>query len=132
MIWHDKNLRTDRKLCHGTMARIARDGAECQGFCRSIKPPPPATSRLVLSHLHENRQEFFPRGFLRFRFALLRRYDKMQIIDRNTQEISELNVPPAALFGDDLNQAYFDNLYARIASHMENKMNWLYNQLAKN
>lgn len=45
---------------------------------------------------------------------------------------TELNVPPAALFGDDLNQAYFDNLYARIASHMENKMNWLYNQLAKN
>lgn len=52
--------------------------------------------------------------------------------DRSTQEVSEMNVPPAALFGDDLNQAYFDNLYARIASHMENKMNWLYNQLAKN
>ena len=57
---------------------------------------------------------------------------KCKSMDRNTQKISEMNVPPAALFGDDLNQAYFDNLYARIASHMENKMNWLYNQLAKN
>ena len=37
----------------------------------------------------------------------------------------ELNVSPAALFGDDLSQIYFDKLYARLASHFENKINWL-------
>ncbi len=43
---------------------------------------------------------------------------------------SELNIPPSSLFGEDLNQAYFDQLYARIATHMENKMNWLRTTLA--
>lgn len=36
---------------------------------------------------------------------------------------SVLNVSPAALFGDDLNQEYFDKLYARMATHFENKIN---------
>jgi len=44
---------------------------------------------------------------------------------------SELNVPPAALFGDDMNQTYFDHLYARLATHFENKINWLRNTLTQ-
>lgn len=43
---------------------------------------------------------------------------------------SELNVTPAALFGEDMNQEYFDRLYARLASHFENKINWLYTVLS--
>ena len=58
----------------------------------------------------------------------------LSIIETGTQFASasliarisqELNVPPAALFGDDLTQAYFDKLYARLATHFENKINWL-------
>lgn len=40
-----------------------------------------------------------------------------------------LNVSPAALFGDDLNQDYFDELYVRMATHFENKMNWVQTSL---
>ena len=32
-------------------------------------------------------------------------------------------VTPSALFGEDLNQSYFNNLYARLASLIENKIN---------
>ena len=42
----------------------------------------------------------------------------------------ELNVPPAALFGDDLTQSYFDKLYARLATYMENKFNAMKNNLS--
>ena len=58
----------------------------------------------------------------------------LSIIETGTQFASaaliakiskELNIPPAALFGDDLSQVYFDNLYARLATHFENKINWL-------
>ena len=38
---------------------------------------------------------------------------------------SELNVTPAALFGEDMNQSYMNNLYARLATFMENRMNQL-------
>ena len=44
---------------------------------------------------------------------------------------SELNVPPAALFGEDMNQLYFDHLYARLATYLENKINWLHNSLSQ-
>ena len=40
-----------------------------------------------------------------------------------------LNVSPAALFGEDLNQGYFDKLYSRMATHFENKMNWVQSSL---
>ena len=43
---------------------------------------------------------------------------------------SELNVTPAALFGEDMNQEYFDRLYSRLASHFENKINWLRTSLS--
>ena len=58
----------------------------------------------------------------------------LSIIENGTQFASasliarlsqELNVTPAALFGEDLNQHYFDKLYARLATHFENKINWL-------
>ncbi len=42
----------------------------------------------------------------------------------------ELNVTPAALFGEDMNQEYFDRLYARLATHFENKINWLHTVLS--
>lgn len=54
----------------------------------------------------------------------------LSIIETGTQFASanliariskELNVPPAALFGDDLTQTYFDKLFARLATYMENK-----------
>ena len=63
----------------------------------------------------------------------------LSIIETGTQFASatliariskELNVPPAALFGDDLTQAYFDKLYNRIATHFENKLNWLKTNLS--
>lgn len=63
----------------------------------------------------------------------------LSIIETGTQFASatliariskELNVPPAALFGEDLTQAYFDKLYARLATHFENKINWLHTSLA--
>ena len=63
----------------------------------------------------------------------------LSIIETGTQFASasliariskELNVPPAALFGDDPTQAYFDKLYARLAAHMENKINWLKSTLS--
>ena len=41
----------------------------------------------------------------------------------------ELKVTPAALFGEDLNQRYFNNLYARLSTDFENKMTWLYSVL---
>ncbi|MDD7533336.1 MAG: helix-turn-helix transcriptional regulator, partial [Treponema sp.] len=56
----------------------------------------------------------------------------LSIIETGTQFASanliariskELNVPPAALFGDDLTQTYFDKLFARLATYMENKFN---------
>ena len=56
----------------------------------------------------------------------------LSIIETGTQFASanliariskELNVPPAALFGDDLTQTYFDKLFARLATCMENKFN---------
>ena len=56
----------------------------------------------------------------------------LSIIETGTQFASanliariskELNVPPAALFGDDLTQTYFDKLFARLANYMENKFN---------
>ena len=56
----------------------------------------------------------------------------LSIIETGTQFASanliariskELNVPPAALFGDDLTQTYFDTLFARLATYMENKFN---------
>ena len=58
----------------------------------------------------------------------------LSIIETGTQFASanliariskELNVPPAALFGDDISQSYFDKLYARLATFMENKFNTL-------
>ena len=36
-----------------------------------------------------------------------------------------MNVTPAALFGEDMNQSYMNNLYARLATFMENRMNQL-------
>ena len=54
----------------------------------------------------------------------------LSIIETGTQFASanliariskELNVPPAALFGDDLTQTYFDKLFAKLATYMENK-----------
>ena len=62
----------------------------------------------------------------------------LSIIETGTQFASanliariskELNVPPAALFGDDLTQSYFDKLYARLATYMENKFNAMKNNL---
>lgn len=56
----------------------------------------------------------------------------LSIIETGTQFASanliariskELNVPPAALFGDDLTQTYFDKLFARLTTYMENKFN---------
>lgn len=56
----------------------------------------------------------------------------LSIIETGTQFASanliariskELNVPPAALFGDDLTQTYFDKLFARLATYMENEFN---------
>ena len=56
----------------------------------------------------------------------------LSIIETGTQFASanliariskELNVPPAALFGDDLTQTYFDKLFARLAPSTENKFN---------
>lgn len=64
----------------------------------------------------------------------------LSIIETGTQFASaaliariskELNVPPAALFGDDLTQAYFDKLYARLATQFENKINWLKTNLTQ-
>lgn len=63
----------------------------------------------------------------------------LSIIETGTQFASanliericeELNVSPAALFGEDLNQAYMDKLYARLATHFENKINWLHTILS--
>lgn len=42
----------------------------------------------------------------------------------------ELNVPPAALFGEDLTQTYFDKLYFRLINHMEIKEQQLYNKIS--
>ena len=58
----------------------------------------------------------------------------LSIIETGTQFASanliakiskELNIPPAALFGEDLNQQYFDKLYARLSTQIDNKINWL-------
>ena len=58
----------------------------------------------------------------------------LSIIETGTQFASanliariskELNIPPAALFGEDMNQEYFDRLYSRLTTQMENKINWL-------
>ncbi len=58
----------------------------------------------------------------------------LSIIETGTQFASanlisriskELNIPPAALFGEDMNQKYFDRLYSRLTTQMENKINWL-------
>lgn len=58
----------------------------------------------------------------------------LSIIETGTQFASanlisriskELNISPAALFGDDITQAYFDKLYARLAAQIENKINCL-------
>ena len=63
----------------------------------------------------------------------------LSIIETGTQfasagliaKISEvLNVSPAALFGEDINQQYMDKLYARLATHFENKINWLHTVLS--
>ena len=63
----------------------------------------------------------------------------LSIIETGTQFASanliariskELNVPPAALFGDDLTQSYFDKLYARLATYIENKFNAMKNNLS--
>ena len=63
----------------------------------------------------------------------------LSIIETGTQFASaslisklskELNIPPAALFGEDLNQQYFDKLYARLTINMENKINWLRTNLS--
>ena len=63
----------------------------------------------------------------------------LSIIETGTQfasagliaKISEvLDVTPAALFGEDLNQLYMDKLYARLATHFENKINWLHTVLS--
>lgn len=63
----------------------------------------------------------------------------LSIIETGTQFASanlisrisaELNVPPAALFGEDMNQVYFDRLYARLATQIENKINWLRTNLS--
>ncbi len=62
----------------------------------------------------------------------------LSIIETGTQFASaslisriskELNIPPAALFGEDLNQVYFDHLYARLSTQIENKINWLHTNL---
>ena len=63
----------------------------------------------------------------------------LSIIETGTQFASaslisrictELDIPPSALFGEDMNQEYFDHLYSRLATHMENKINWLKNSLS--
>ena len=63
----------------------------------------------------------------------------LSIIETGTQFASanlisriakELNIPPAALFGEDMNQVYFDHLYARLATQIENKINWLHSTLS--
>ena len=62
----------------------------------------------------------------------------LSIIETGTQFASaslisriakELNVPPAALFGEDMNQSYFDHLYARLATQIDNKINNLQTNL---
>ena len=64
----------------------------------------------------------------------------LSIIETGTQfasanliaKISEvLDVTPAALFGEDINQHYMDSLYARLATHFENKINWLHAVLSR-
>ena len=64
----------------------------------------------------------------------------LSIIETGTQfasanliaKISEvLEVTPAALFGEDINQHYIDSLYARLATHFENKINWLHTVLSR-
>ena len=63
----------------------------------------------------------------------------LSIIETGTQFASasliarlskELNVPPAALFGEDLTQTYFDKLYFRLINHMELKEQQLYNKIS--
>ena len=63
----------------------------------------------------------------------------LSIIETGTQFASanliariskELNVAPAALFGEDFTQAYFDKLYIRLINHMEIKEQQLYNRLS--
>lgn len=41
----------------------------------------------------------------------------------------ELDVSPAELFGEDLSQKYFDKLYARLTTYMENKLNQTQSQI---
>lgn len=36
-----------------------------------------------------------------------------------------LNVSPSSLFSEDINQDYFDKLYMRLTTYMENRMNQL-------
>lgn len=63
----------------------------------------------------------------------------LSIIETGTQFASanliariskELNIPPAALFGDDLTQVYFDKLYSRLATFLENKLNTMRTNLS--
>jgi len=63
----------------------------------------------------------------------------LSIIETGTQFASasliarisqELHVTPAALFGEDLNQEYFDRLYTRIETYIDNKIIWLRNNLS--
>jgi len=63
----------------------------------------------------------------------------LSIIETGTQFASanliariskELNVAPAALFGEDLTQTYFDKLYFRLINHMEIKEQQLYNKIS--
>lgn len=42
---------------------------------------------------------------------------------------NELQIPPAWLFGDDLNQLYMDKLYVRIATFFTNEMNNIKSQI---
>lgn len=64
----------------------------------------------------------------------------LSIIETGTQFASanliariskELNVAPAALFGEDFTQAYFDKLYIRLINHMEIKEQQLYNKISQ-
>ena len=43
----------------------------------------------------------------------------------------EPKLSQSGIFGEDLNQTYMDKLYARLATHFENKINWLYANLSR-
>ena len=63
----------------------------------------------------------------------------LSIIETGTQFASanliariskELNIPPAALFGDDITQSYFDKLFSKLATFMKNELNTMKTNLS--